>query len=263
MSKAKVLLVVVMVALFFGSFLYLRHVEELHHVATEQILASLYGERESIDSNLRAQIVGLQKKLVNLPKIFSKNQRALLVDMVRRAFAVDASEKITDQEIVARMFSREERKDLFAGKIVVQRVNEQLWYAVGVIDDHGEYSGAVERNLLRSTNVGADWPRLTAMASADLGEESGKINYQEKIALLKQICIDAAFDAEKTRLEFVAKDGDVAQINKKAMEAIRQLNHERLVKTLVVLGGNVLVVIIFALVLFRDPGRRQSPFSAA
>ena len=252
MIQSKILFATITILLFFASTLVWRHLDQGNDARILKEIESLYRQRESIDSNLRGQIVGLQKKMVNLPKIFSRNKRGVLLEMIQADFAVAASEKITEREMINQLFSREERKDLFAGRILVQTVNNQLFYSLGVIDESGDYSGAVERNLLQSKNVRADFEKLQAIATADISEDTGKINYQEKIALLKQICIDAAFDAEKTRIEFVSNERDVAKINDTLLEAIEALKRDRQQTMLLILGGNILIALILAFVLFRQ-----------
>ena len=252
MIQSKILFATITILLFFASNLVWRHMDQGNDARILKEIESLYRQRESIDSNLRSQIVGLQKKMVNLPKIFSRNKRGVLLEMIQADFAVAASEKITEREMINRLFSREERKDLFAGRILVQTVNNQLFYSLGVIDESGDYSGAVERNLLQSKNVRADFEKLQAIATADISEDTGKVNYQEKIALLKQICIDAAFDAEKTRIEFVSNERDVAKINNTLLEAIEALKRDRQQTMLLILGGNILIALILAFVLFRQ-----------
>lgn len=212
-----------------------------HYIVSEKVSTATCVARSSV----------CRKKMVNLPKIFSRNKRGVLLEMIQADFAVAASEKITEREMINRLFSREERKDLFAGRILVQTVNNQLFYSLGVIDESGDYSGAVERNLLQSKNVRADFEKLQAIATADISEDTGKVNYQEKIALLKQICIDAAFDAEKTRIEFVSNERDVAKINNTLLEALEALKRDRQQTMLLILGGNILVAILLAFVLFR------------
>ena len=252
MIQSKILFATITILLFFASTFVWRHLDHGNDARILKEIESLYRQRESIDSNLRSQIVGLQKKMVNLPKIFSRNKRGVLLEMIQADFAVAASEKITEREMINRLFSREERKDLFAGRILVQTVNNQLFYSLGVIDESGDYSGAVERNLLQSKNVRADFEKLQAIATADISEDTGKVNYQEKIALLKQICIDAAFDAEKTRIEFVSNERDVAKINNTLLEAIEALKRDRQQTMLLILGGNILIALILAFVLFRQ-----------
>lgn len=251
MIQSKILFATVTILLFFASAFVWRHLDQGNDARILKEIESLYRERESIDSNLRGQIVGLQKKMVNLPKIFSKNKRGVLIEMIQADFAVEASEKITDREVINKLFSREERKDLFAGRIVVQTVNNQLFFSLGIIDESGDYSGAVQRNLLQTKNLRADFEKLQAITNADISEDTGKVNYQEKIALLKQICIDAAFDAEKTRIEFVSNERDVAKINNTLIAAIEDLKQDRQQTIFLILGGNLFAAIILASVLFR------------
>lgn len=256
MIKSKMLFVGITVLLFILSALLLRQAQEAKDEKILIEIEALYREREAIDSNLRAQIVGLQNKIVKIPKIFSKNKRAILVDMIHANFAVDATEKIVEKEVINQLFTREQRKDLFAGKVVVQTLNNQLFYAVGVTDEHGEYTGAVEKNLLQSKNIAADFQRVSAMVNSDLPEENGKVNYEEKIAILKQISIDSAFEAEKTRIEFVSKERDVATIKKKFIEATQAYHKDWLKMVLMVLAGNILFAMVFVIVFFRHRSPR-------
>jgi len=254
--KAKIAFVAVAVLLFIASALALRQAQEGRDENLGREIDALYSEREAIDSNLRAQIVALQKKIVNLPKIFSKNKRAIQVEMIHANFSVLSTETIAEKEIINQLYSRDQRKDLFAGRVVVQLLDNNLFYSIGVTDQDGEYSGAVEKNLLQSRNAGVDFERLTAIVNSDLSEENGKVNYQEKIAILKQICIDSAFEAEKTRIEFVSNERDVAKINKKFVEATQGYNQQWMNTVLAILAGNVLFAILFVLVFFRKSSHR-------
>lgn len=252
MIKSKMLFVCITLLLFILSALVLRHAQGAKDEKILLEIDALYREREAIDSNLRAQIVGLQNKLVKIPKIFSKNKRAVLVDMINTNFTIEATEKISDKGTINQLFTRDQRKDLFAGKIVVQTLNNQLFYSVGVTDEHGEYTGAVEKNLLQSKNVTADFQRAAAMVNSELSEENGKVNYEEKIAILKQMSIDSAFEAEKTRIEFVSRERDVASINKKFIEATQTYHKDWLNMVLMVLAGNILFAMVFVIVFFRN-----------
>lgn len=247
MNKSKIVFVAVTLLLYIGSSFALWHYHQANTLKTLQEIESFNHERETIDSNLRAQIVGLQKKIVNLPKIFTKNKQLVLVEKIRSSFTSESSEKIAEKEVIAKFFSRDERKELFAGRIILQTVNNKLYYAVGLMDENGEFTGVVERNQLQSKNVSADFERLTSLVNSELPEDNTKVNYEEKIALLKQICIDSAFEAEKTRLEFVSKEKDVTQINKKLIQATQGNNQEWLQVVLALLGGNILCALILAL----------------
>jgi hypothetical protein len=262
MVKSKMLFVCIALLLFVLSALVLRQAQETKDEKILLEIDALYREREAIDSNLRAQIVGLQNKIVKIPKIFSKNKRAVLVDMINTNFTIEATEKISDKGTINLLFTRDQRKDLFAGKVVVHQLNNQLFYSVGVTDEHGEYTGAVEKNQLQSKNLAADFQRATAMVNSDLSEENGKVNYEEKIAILKQISIDSAFEAEKTRLEFVSNEKDVATINKKFVEATQTYHKEWFNMVLVILAGNILFAMVFVMVFFRNrPGQRNDSFA--
>lgn len=252
MIKSKMLFVCIALLLFILSALVLRQAQVTKDEKILTEIDALYREREAIDSNLRAQIVGLQNKIVKIPKIFSKNKRAVLVDMIHANFAVEATEKISEKEVINQLFTREQRKDLFSGKVVAQTLNNQLFYAVGVTDEHGEYTGAVEKNLLQSKNIAADFQKVTAIVNSDLAEENGKVNYEEKIAILKQMSIDSAFEAEKTRIEFVSKERDVSTINKKFIEVTQSYHKDWLNKVLMVLAGNILFLMVFVIVFFRN-----------
>jgi hypothetical protein len=263
MIKSKVLFVCMALLLFILSAVVLRHAQETKDEKILLEIDGLYREREAIDSNLRAQIVGLQNKIVKIPKIFSKNKRAVLIDMIHANFATEATEKISDKGVINQLFSREQRKDLFAGKIVVQTLNNQLFYSVGVTDEHGEYTGVVEKSLLQSKNVAADFQRVTAMVNSDLPEENGKVNYEEKISILKQMSIDSAFEAEKTRIEFVSNERDVAKINKRFVESTQGYHSDWLNMVLMVLAGNILFAIVFVIVFFRNrPPQHNHSFTA-
>lgn len=251
MIKSKMLFICSTLLLFIASALVLRQAQVAKDEKILNEIDALYREREAIDSNLRAQIVGLQNKIVKIPKIFSKNKRAVLVDMIHANFAVEATEKISEKEVINQLFTREQRKDLFSGKIVAQTFNNQLFYAVGVTDEHGEYTGAVEKNLLQSKNIAADFQRVAAIVNSDLSEENGKVNYEEKIAILKQMSIDSAFEAEKTRIEFVSKEKDVATINKKFIESTQTYHKDWLNRVLLVLAANILFTMVFVIVFFR------------
>lgn len=258
MIKSKVLFICMTLLLFILSALALRHAHGIKEGKISSEIETLYLEREAIDSNLRAQIVALQKKIVNLPKIFSMNKREILVDMIHANFKVESTEKISEKVIVNQLYTRDQRKELYGGRIVVNLLNNQMFYSVGVTDEHGEYTGEVEKNLLQSNNAAADFEKLSAIVNADLSEESGKVNYEEKISILKQICIDGAFEAEQTRIEFVANERDVAKINNKFIEASQKHNREWLKTVLVVLAGNILLAVAFAVVIFRKsstPGK--------
>jgi hypothetical protein len=120
------------------------------------------------------------------------------------------------------------------------------------MDENGEFTDVVERNQLQSKNLSADFEKLTSIVNAELSEDKDKINYEEKIALLKQICIDSAFEAEKTRLEFVSKERDAVQTNKKLIQATQGYNQEWLQAVLAILSGNVFCALILALWFFRS-----------
>ncbi len=72
--------VAVTISFYVVSSFALWHFHKANTVKTLQEIDSFNHERETIDSNLRAQIVSLQKKIVNLPKIFTKNRILLLVE---------------------------------------------------------------------------------------------------------------------------------------------------------------------------------------
>ncbi len=247
MKKSKIVFVLVTISLYVISSFALWHFHQANVVKTLQEINSFNHERETIDSNLRAQIVSLQKKLVNLPKIFTKNRSSLLVEKIGSNFTIESSEKITEKEVIAKFFSRDERKELFSGRIIVQRVNNKLYYAVGLMDENGEFTDVVVRNQLQSKHESADFEKLTSIVNSELSEDNDKINYEEKIALLKQICIDSAFEAEKTRLEFVSKERDVAQTNKKFIQATQGYNQEWLQAVLAIFSGNIFCALILAL----------------
>ena len=260
--RSKVLFVCMALLLFILSALALRHAHGIKEEKISTEIDTLYLDREAIDSNLRAQIVGLQNKIIKIPKIFSKNKRAILVDMIHANFAIEATEKISEKEIINQLFTRDQRKDLFAGKIIVQTLNDQLFYSVGVTDENGEYTGAVEKNLLQSKNVGADFQRVIAIVNSELSEENGKVDYEEKISILKQMSIDSAFEAEKTRIEFVSNERDVAKINKRFVESTQGYHSDWLNMVLMVLAGNLLFAIVFVIVFFRNrPQQRNHVFT--
>lgn len=247
MKKSTIVFAAVTISFYAISSFALWHYHQTSSVKTVQEIQSFNHERESIDSNLRAQIVSLQKKIVNLPKIFTKNKRSLLVEKIGSNFTVESSEKITDKEVIAKFFSRDERKELYAGRIIIQTANNKLYYAIGLMDDNGEFTDTVERNQLQSNNLRDDFEKLTSIVTAELAEDNDKINYQEKIALLKQICIDSAFDAEKTRLEFVSKEKDITQTNKKLLQATHGYSQEWLLAVLAILTGNVFCALTLGL----------------
>jgi len=263
MNKSKIVFVAVTLSLYIVSSFALWHYHQANTLKTLQEIDSFRHERETIDSNLRAQIVGLQKKIVNLPKIFTKNKRLVLVEKINSNFTSESSEKIADKEVITKFFSRDERKELFSGRIIVQTANNKLYYAVGLMDENGEFTGVVERIQLQSKNVNADFEKVTSIVNSEITEDNNKINYEEKIALLKQICIDSAFEAEKTRLEFVSKERDVTQINKKFIQATQGYNQEWLQAVLAVLGANVLCALILALWSSRrkNPEKPTAPLS--
>jgi hypothetical protein len=251
-KKSKIVFVAVTISLYVISSFALWHIYKANNVETLQEINSYNHEKETTDSNLRAQIVSLQKKIVNLPKIFTKNKRLLLVEKIGSNFTIESSEKITEKEVIAKFFSRDERKELFSGRIIVQTANNKLYYAIGLMDENGEFTDVVERNQLQSKNLSADFEKLTSIVNAELSEDKDKINYEEKIALLKQICIDSAFEAEKTRLEFVSKERDAVQTNKKLIQATQGYNQEWLQAVLAILSGNVFCALILALWFFRS-----------
>ncbi len=254
MNTSKTVFVAVTISLYIISSFALWHFHKANTVKTSQEIDSFNHERETIDSNLRAQIVSLQKKIVNLPKIFTKNKRSLIVEKISSNFATESSEKITEKEVIAKFFSRDERKELFSGKIIAQTVNNKLYYAVGLMDENGEFTDIVERNQLQSKNVNADFEKLTSIVNFELPDDNNKINYEEKIALLKQICIDSAFEAEKTRLEFVSKEKDVTQISKKLIQTTQTYNQKWLLAVLAILAGNIICTLILGLWSWRKRG---------
>ena len=257
MNKSKIVFVAVTLLLYIGSSFALWHYHQANTLRTLQEIESFNHDRETIDSNLRAQIVGLQKKIVNLPKIFTKNKQSVLVEKIRSTFTSESSEKITEKEVITKFFSRDERKELFAGRIILQTVNNKLYYALGLTDENGEFTGVVERNQLQSNNVSADFEKLTSIVNSELPADNTKVNYEEKIALLKQICIDSAFEAEKTRLEFVSKERDVTQINKKLIQSTQGNNQEWLQVVLALLGFNILCALVLALWSSRRKDREK------
>jgi len=258
MKRSKIVFVVVTISLYVISSFALWHFYKANTVKSLQEIDSFNHERETIDSNLRAQIVSLQKKIVNLPKIFTKNKISLRVEKIGSNFTIESSEKITEKEVIARFFSRDERKELFSGRIIVQMANDKLYYAIGLMDENGEFTDVVERNQLQSMNLNADFEQLTSIVNSELSETNDKINYDEKIALLKQICIDSAFEAEKTRLEFISKERDVAQTTKKLVQATHGYNQEWLQAVLAILSGNVFCALILALWSSRRSGSERT-----
>lgn len=257
MQKSKIVFVVATISLYVISSFALWHFHKANTVKALQEIDSVNHERETIDSNLRAQIVSLQKEIVDLPKIFTKNRRLLLVEKIGSNFTIESSEKITEKEAIAKLFSRDERKELISGRIIVQTDNNKLYYAIGLMDENGEFSDVVERNQLQSIDLNADFEQLTSIVNSDFPENNNKINYEEKIALLKQICIDSAFEAEKTRLEFVSKERDVAQTNKKLIQATLGYNQEWLLAVLAILSGNVFCALTLALWSSRRSGSKR------
>jgi len=246
MKISKMTFVVATISLCIISSVVLWHIHKTNNLNILNEIDSLYHERGSIDSNLRSQIVNLQKKIINLPKIFTKNTRSLLIEKINANFKIESTEKITNKEALTIIFSRNERKEIFSGKIVVQTIDNKLFYAVGLMNDNGEFTDSVERTQLQSKNVGTDFEKLIAIINSDISEENSKLFYEEKIFLLKQICIDSAFESEKTRLEFVSKENDISQINKKFIQANHGYQKEWLKVVLAIFAANALCSLVLA-----------------
>ncbi len=246
MKMSKITFVVATISLYIISSAVLWQIHKANNSKILEEINSLYHERGSIDSNLRSQIVNLQKKIVNLPKIFTKNTRSILIEKITANFKIESSEKITSKEALTVIFSRNERKEIFSGKIVAQTVDNKLFYAVGLMDDNGEFTDSVERIQLQSKNVGTDFDKLSALINSDLSEENNKYFYEEKISLLKQICIDSAFDSEKTRLEFVSKENDITQINIRFIQAHHGYQKDWLKVVLAIFSVNALCFLVLA-----------------
>ena len=246
MKISKMTFVVTTVSLYIISSVILWHIHKTNNLKISEETDSLYHERGSIDSNLRSQIVNLQKKIVNLPKIFSKNTRSILIEKINSTFKIESSEKIASKEALTIIFSRNERKDIFSGKIVVQTVDNKLFYAVGLMNDNGEFTESVERTQLQSRNIGTDLDKLITIINFSPSEDNNKLFYEEKISQLKQICIDSAFEAEKTRLEFVSKENDITKINNKFIQSNYENQREWLKVVLAVFSVNALFTLVLA-----------------
>ncbi len=246
MKISKMAFVVATISLYIISSAVLWHIHKENNLKMLKEIDALYHERGAIDSNLRSQIVTLQKKIVNLPKIFTKNTRSVLIERINSNFKIESSEIITSKEALTIIFSRNERKEIFSGKIVAQTVDNKLFYTVGLMNDHGEFTDSVERTQLQSKNLGTDFDKLIALINSDLSEESNKNFYEEKIFLLKQICIDSAFESEKTRLEFVSKENDITQINNKFIQANHEYHKDWLKVVLAIFSVNVLCFLVLA-----------------
>lgn len=246
MKITKITFVMATVLLFMISSAVLWHIHKTNNLKMLKEIEHLYHERGLIDTNLRSQIVTLQKKIVNLPKIFTKNTRSLLIEKINANFNIESSDKISSKEALTIIFSRDERKEIFSGKIVAQKVDNKLFYAVGLMNDNGEFTDSVERTQLQSKNIGADFDKLVAIINSDLSDENNKYFYEEKISLLKQICIDSAFESEKTRLEFVSKENDITQINNKFIQANLENHKEWLKVVLAIIGVNALCFLVLA-----------------
>lgn len=248
----------VTISLYVVSSLALWHFHKVNTVKSMQEIYLYNDERETIDSNLRAQIVSLQNKLVNLPKIFSTNNRSLLLEKIGANYATESVEKITDQEVIKELFSRNERKELFSGGIIVQTDNNKLYFTIGLMDENGEFTYVVERHQLQSENSNADYELLNSLINSKITEGNDKTIYEEKIAVLKQICIDSAFEAEKTRLEFVSTERDVTQTNNKLIQTTQDYNQKWLQAILAILSGNVICALILGLWSSRKSGSEET-----
>lgn len=211
----------------------------------DQNIENFFSERGAIDRNLRNQIVTIQKKIVNLPKIFTNNKRSLILNKLSSLYQVDKKEDITNREIFAKIFSRSERKEIFSGKIIVQLLENKLYYAYAIIDENGDFLDSINRIQVKSENTSSDFNKITNIINADFTEEN-KTDYERQIAILKKICIDSALEAERTRLEFVSRENDISTVNNKFLESNKENNKQLFFWALLVFAGDTLFILLFS-----------------
>ncbi len=251
MKKTKFIFisVIILAYLIFSGVIFYRHT--INNKKIEQNIEMFFSQRGSIDSNLRNQIVLVQKKIVNLPKIFTSNKRSVILNKLSSIYSIENKEDISNRDLFAKIFSRSERKEIFTGKIIAQLDENKLYYAYAIIDENGEFSDSITRIQIKSENINNDFAKITTIINSDSIEEN-KLNYEEKISILKKICIDSAFEAEKTRIEFVANENDISKINNKFIKLNRENSEESFLFYLILSGCNTLFVLICALItIFR------------
>ncbi|MBV5317073.1 MAG: hypothetical protein JZU50_04660 [Desulfobulbaceae bacterium] len=238
---------------FIGALLSINYQSTLN---IEQMVAKVLAIREKVDVNLRDTIVKLQHEFIALPRLFQIDPKQDLLAQVERDFQVQEKQQVVGRDAYGAGFNRTEKRDLAKGLMVVQLSDGQLTLAHGLVDAQGNFTDAIERMRLISSQPEEDLSKLQQSMAAAYADQSSNSRLEQKIDALRQIAADKSSEAEKTRIEILGYVDEISGMEHAMASANQQQRRFSLSIGLATIVANVLVLFFLTRIIIEKPLHR-------
>ncbi len=159
--------------------------------------------RETLSDNLREEIVHLQEKYLQIPKLLKVDPTKTIMAWISQHHPVKSETVIEGRSHYKSYFSRTQRRDIGKGNFIPHIVDGKLMLSHGLLDDTGSFKDAVKMMELSSSNPEADQKTVSRQIDTLYGEADNADALKRNIAALTGILADEAIKAEKTRNQIV------------------------------------------------------------
>ena len=158
--------------------------------------------RETLSDNLREEIVHLQEKYLQIPKLLEVDPTKAIMGWLSQHHPVKSEAVIEGRSHYKSYFSRTQRRDIGKGNFIPHIVDGKLMLSHGLLDDAGNFKDAVKIMELSSSDPEADQKRVADQINTLYGADNSD-TLKQNIAALTGLLADEAIKAEKTRNEIV------------------------------------------------------------
>ena len=158
--------------------------------------------RETLSDNLREEIVHLQEKYLQIPKLLEVDPTKAIMGWISQHHPVKSETVVEGRSHYKSYFSRTQRRDIGKGNFISHIVDGKLMLSHGLLDDAGNFKDAVKIMELSSSDPEADQKRVADQINALHGADNSD-TLKQNIAALTGLLADEAIKAEKTRNEIV------------------------------------------------------------
>ena len=176
------------------------------------------GLLRDMNAELRAEVFGLQKKLIAIPDRLQTDALPVLLAWAAQSYPTEARRYEGRDRIVERFTKRGERRDLQQpGGIVVKEIEGGVGIAHGVFAD-GAFTDTVEEIVL----IGAGPAEVAAKVEEVAGAAASPDALKRKVADLKSAIVDEALAAETTRTAILGQIDHVREAEARVERTLTQ-----------------------------------------
>lgn len=167
---------------------------------------TLLGIQKDLNLDLRQSVTNLQNRLVRLPALLETDPGKRIYQWLKNNKTILNETTLVGRPTYKSIYNRTQRRDLAAGKFVVQKAGKnRVIVSKGIMDISGEFTDKVHQVILESQPPAADEISVRTNIKRIIASGRSGDAMRETLAVVKSDIADELIAAEKSRTRMLGK----------------------------------------------------------